>query len=197
VTIYSSNGFDWTEQFSDIAAALKSLGAREAVIDGEAVVLGASGVPDFQALRRELGKNSGRVRYHAFDLLYLDGFDLRNLRYVERKELLKQLLEGAPASIAYMDYLDAEPDHIFKHACRMGLEGVVAKKRDSTYRSGRTESWIKLKCVKSDNFPIVAFVEKLGAKPRKRSWSYQQCATTMTLPQSLHLAFRVVVLTVR
>lgn len=167
VTVYSSNGFDWTEQFSDIAAALKTFSAREAVIDGEAVVLGASGVPDFQALRRELGKDSGRVHYHAFDLLYLNGFDLRNVRYVERKQLLKELLKGAPESIVYMDYLEEEPEHIFRHACLMGLEGVVAKKRDSTYRSGRTESWIKLKCVKSDNFAIVAFVEKLGAKPRK------------------------------
>jgi bifunctional non-homologous end joining protein LigD len=172
VTVYSSKGFDWTEQFSAIAQAIKSLESREAVIDGEAIVLGNTGLPDFQALRRELSKNSGRLQYHAFDLLYLNGYDLQAAPYVERKRLLQQLLEGAREGLVYVEYLDphAQDVHgqaVFKHACRMGLEGVIAKKRDSPYRSGRTENWIKLKCVKSDNFPIVAFVEKLGAHPRK------------------------------
>jgi bifunctional non-homologous end joining protein LigD len=168
VTVYSRNGLDWTDEFSRIADAAKYLTAREAVIDGEAVVLGKTGLPDFQALRRELGKGSaGRLEYHAFDLLYLDGFDLRNVDYLERKRLLQELLTNPPPGIMYVEYLEADGEQVLKHACRMGLEGVVVKRPDAPYRSGRQDSWIKLKCVKSDTFPIVAFVEKLGANPRK------------------------------
>jgi bifunctional non-homologous end joining protein LigD len=168
VTVYSRRGLNWTSQFRRIADSAKLLNAKEAVVDGEAVVIGSAGLPDFQALRRELGKHaSGALLYHAFDLLYLDGSDLRALPYVERKRLLEQLLKGAPQNLVYVEYLEADGARVFEHACKMGLEGVVAKRRDSVYRSGRTESWIKLKCKKSDNFPIVAFVEKLGAKPRK------------------------------
>ena len=166
--VYSRSGFDWTEQFSTIVAAAAALKGREAVIDGEAVVYGATGLPDFQALRRELGaRKSPRVLYHAFDLLYLDGYDLRGAAYLDRKRLLKELLEGAPRTFVYVDYLQAEGERVFRQACKMGLEGVVAKRGNAPYSSGRQESWIKLKCTKSETFPIVAFVEKLGAKPRK------------------------------
>jgi bifunctional non-homologous end joining protein LigD len=168
VTVYSRSGVNWTQQFAPIADAAKKLKARHAIIDGEAVAYGATGLPDFQALRRELGKRkSGTLRYHAFDLLFLDGRDLRQLPYVERKRRLEQLLKGAPDILIYVEYLEAEGARVFEHACKMGLEGIVAKRRESVYRSGRVETWLKLKCKKSGTFPIVAFVEKLGAKPRK------------------------------
>src|SRR5215217_7177787 len=84
--VYSRTGIDWTDQFSSIAAAAPQLNADTAIIDGEAVVYGKTGLPDFQQLRRELGRGKGqRVRYHAFDLLYLNGFDLREVLYSERK----------------------------------------------------------------------------------------------------------------
>jgi bifunctional non-homologous end joining protein LigD len=168
VMVYSRTGLDWTDQFSVVAKAAKRLGVRRAVFDGEAVVYGATGIPDFQALRRELGKRHlSRLRYHAFDLLHLDGYDLRTVAYVDRKRLLKQVLESAPEPLVYVQYLEAEGDRVFEHACRMGLEGVVAKRRNSIYRSGRSDDWIKLKCTNSDNLPIIAFVEKLGADPRR------------------------------
>jgi ATP-dependent DNA ligase len=72
------------------------------------------------------------------------------------------LLDGAPPALVYVDYLEADGAAVFEHACRMGLEGIVSKRRDAPYRSGRQESWIKLKCIKSDTLPIIAFVEKLG-----------------------------------
>jgi bifunctional non-homologous end joining protein LigD len=81
--------------------------------------------------------------------------------------MLKSVLRKAPTTIAYVDYLEQDGARVFEQACRMGLEGIVAKRADTPYRSGRQDSWIKLKCVKSDTFPIVAFVEKLGAHPRK------------------------------
>jgi bifunctional non-homologous end joining protein LigD len=168
VTIYSRTGYDWTEQFGPIAKAASKLKVREAIIDGEATVLGNTGLPDFQALRRELGnRKSSRLLLHAFDLLYLNGRDLRRAPLVERKQALKRLLEGAPHSLAYVDFLEADGTRVFEQACRMGLEGIVAKRVDMPYRSGRQDSWIKLKCTKSDTYPIVAFVEKLGARPRK------------------------------
>jgi bifunctional non-homologous end joining protein LigD len=168
VTVYSRRGLDWTAQFAAIADAAKRVEAHDFILDGEAVVYGATGRPDFQALRRELGRgHADRLRYHAFDLLWLEGHDLRQVPYLERKRLLQALLAGAPSTFIYVEYLEADGELAFQHACRMGLEGLVAKRRDSVYRSGRVESWIKLKCVRSDTFPIVAFVEKLGAKPRR------------------------------
>src|SRR4051812_40845310 len=166
--VYSRTGLDWTEQFSSIAAAAPKLNADAVVIDGEAVVYGANGVPDFQQLRRELGRRrSARLRYLAFDLLYLDGYDLRGVEYVERKRLLQQVLKHAPETFVYIEAIEADGDEVFRAACNLGLEGIVAKRADAPYRSGRQDSWIKLKCKKSDTFPIVAFVEKLGAHPRK------------------------------
>src|SRR3954453_5933324 len=168
IKVYSRTGLDWTEQFSSIASAARELNAGSAIIDGEAVVYGANGVPDFQQLRRELGpRKNSRLRYHAFDLLYLDGFDLRAVPYLERKKLLARLLDGAPESLMFVEGIEAKGDEVFAAACRLGLEGIVAKRIDAPYRSGRQDSWIKLKCKKSDTLPIVAFVEKLGARPRK------------------------------
>jgi bifunctional non-homologous end joining protein LigD len=168
VTLYSRTGLNWTKQFRAIARAAQKLKARQIILDGEAVAYGTTGLPDLQALRRELGRNhSGALRYHAFDLLYLDGRDLRQVQYAERKRMLKEVLRGAPRELIYVEYLKADGRRVFEHACKLGLEGVIAKRRDSLYVSGRTENWIKLKCRKSDTFPIVAFVEKLGAKPRK------------------------------
>jgi bifunctional non-homologous end joining protein LigD len=169
VTVYSRTGLNWTKQFARIARAAEKLAVRDAITDGEAVVYGTNGVPDFQAMRRATGsRSSAALKYHVFDLLYLDGHDLRQLPYVQRKTLLKDLLKDAPQELIYVDYLQAEDgQRVFEHACKIGLEGIVAKRRHSGYRSGRSDAWLKLKCKKSDTFPIIAFVEKLGAKPRR------------------------------
>jgi bifunctional non-homologous end joining protein LigD len=173
VTAYSRTGYDWNEQFASIVNAARRLKTKSAIIDGEAVVYGAGGLPDFQQLRRELGaRKSERVRYHAFDLLYLDGYDLRAAAYVERKRLLERLLKAAPETFIYVEHVVADGEEIYRHACRLGLEGLIAKRTDAPYRSGRQETWLKLKCKTSETFPIVAFVEKLGAHPRKVSSLY-------------------------
>jgi bifunctional non-homologous end joining protein LigD len=169
VRVFSRSGYDWTEQFSQLARAAEALSTRELIIDGEATVVGTTGLPDFQALRRELAKkHTDRLIYMAFDLLYLDGRDLRGLPLIERKRALQELLAKAPAKISYADFVELQDgETVFRHACELGMEGIVSKRRDAPYRSGRQETWIKLKCTKSDTFPIVAFVEKLGARPRK------------------------------
>ena len=168
VTVYSRSGYDWTDRFPTIAEAARKLRVRQSILDGEAVVMGKTGVPDFQALRSDLSKkDSKRLVFLAFDLLYLGGRDLRPRPYVERKRLLQTLLADAPEMLSYIEYLEGDGNEAFRHACRLGLEGLVCKRKDSPYRSGRQEFWIKLKCKKSDDFPVVAFVEKLGARPRK------------------------------
>jgi bifunctional non-homologous end joining protein LigD len=171
VRVYSRSGYDWTEQFSQIAhAAEAALSAHDLIVDGEATVLGKTGLPDFQALRRELAKkHSDRLIYQAFDLLYLDEHDLRGLSLIERKHALQKVLVGTHPKIAPTEFIDQQDDgeSVFRHACELGVEGIVSKRRDAPYRSGRQETWIKLKCIKSDTFPVVAFVEKLGARPRK------------------------------
>jgi bifunctional non-homologous end joining protein LigD len=170
VTIYSRSGYDWTEQFRQIAhATTERLSAHELIIDGEATVYGSTGLPDFQALRRELAKkHSDRLVYLAFDLLYFDGYDLRGAPLIERKRALQRVLEKPPPKIVYVEHFEIDDgEAVYRHACKLKLEGIVSKRRDSRYRSGRQDSWLKLKCTKSDTFPIVAFVEKLGARPRK------------------------------
>src|SRR2546421_6750314 len=134
VTVYSRSGYDWTEQFAPIVKAAAKLKVRDAIIDGEATVLGATGLPDFQALRRELGNpQSNRVLYHAFDLLYLDGSDLRPAPLLARKKALKSILQKVPSTLVYVDFLKTDGSRIFEHACRMGLEGIVAKRLDAPY----------------------------------------------------------------
>jgi bifunctional non-homologous end joining protein LigD len=168
ITVYSRSGYNWTHHFQQIAHAVKALSGHDLIIDGEATVFGNTGLPDFQALRRELAKkHSDRLFYLAFDLLYLDGYDLRSAPLIERKRALQDLLAKSP-KLVYVEYFEMDDgEAVYRHACKLKLEGIVSKRRDSPYRSGRQESWLKLKCTKSDTFPIVAFVEKLGARPRR------------------------------
>ncbi len=119
------------------------------------------------------------MRYHAFDLLYLDGYDLRGATYEDRKRLLQQLLKDAPETFIYVEALDTDGDEIFAKGCQLGLEGHVAKRLGMPYRSGRQETWIKLKCKKSETFPIVAFVERLE-HTRGRSPPFTWAVVRMT-----------------
>jgi bifunctional non-homologous end joining protein LigD len=126
------------------------------------------GVPDFGLLHADLAAGrQDRLLYYAFDLLYLDGSDLRAAGLGERKRLLAELLAGASEGILFAEHMEGDGGEIRERACAMGLEGIVSKQQDAPYRSGRVESWIKVKCGKRDAFPIAALVEKLGAKPRK------------------------------
>ena len=166
--ILTRNGYDWTDRFPSIAGAAISLSARSFVIDGEAVALDESGRPDMALLRSSLAAGRGdRFTCMAFDLLYLDGADLRAAPLLTRKRLLADLIGGAADVISFSEHLEGDGEAIRAQACAMGLEGIVSKQIDAPYRSGRTETWIKAKCKRRMAFPIVAFVEKLGANPRK------------------------------
>ncbi|MCF6117151.1 DNA ligase D [Mesorhizobium muleiense] len=165
---FTRRGYDWSHRYKRIVQAAAGLPVKSAIIDGEAVVLGDTGLPDFQALERELGNpNSPRLTFYAFDLLHLNGRDLRQEPLVKRKTALQKVLKKAAPTLIYAEHLEVTGKAVFEHACRMGLEGIVSKRADAPYRSGVQPSWQKVKCIKSDSFPIIAFVEKLGARPRR------------------------------
>ncbi|OKO79028.1 ATP-dependent DNA ligase [Bradyrhizobium sp. NAS80.1] len=147
-TLKTRKGLDWTEKFAAIA---KEAGALpDVMIDGEIVALDHDGAPNFSSLQAALsdGKTEDLI-FFAFDLLFADGLDYRRLPLGERKAQLKQLLEARKrksSQIRYVEHFLSGGDAVLKSACKLELEGVVSKKLDSPYRSGRTESWTKAKC---------------------------------------------------
>jgi bifunctional non-homologous end joining protein LigD len=163
-TIYTRRGHDWTRRFASIAADGTQLAANEPVLDGEIVVPGEHGVSNFSAVQADLAaRRIDRFRFYAFDLLHLDGLDLRAVALEDRKQVLAALIDASDVTrILYSEHLDADGSRIFGQACAMKLEGIVAKLRDAPYRSGRTESWLKIKCAKRETFPIVGFVPGVG-----------------------------------
>jgi bifunctional non-homologous end joining protein LigD len=116
-------------------------------LDGEGVVCREDGVAVFDKLHSKA--NDELVFLYAFDLLEIDGEDLRGIALEQRKARLRKLLKNRKAGIVYNDHLEGDGSVIFQHACKMGLEGVVSKRRDLPYRSGRAKSWLKIKNPKS------------------------------------------------
>jgi len=168
--IYTRRGYDWSDRFGSIAQALHELGKHDFILDGEIVVLDERGISNFHSLQDDLaGKRQDRLVYFVFDVLYLDGFDLRQVPLIDRKQILADLLGSTShaARIRLSEHLEADAAAVFKQACELHLEGIISKEQHSPYRSGRQDSWIKLKCVQVDTFPVIAFVEKLGASPRR------------------------------
>ncbi|XXT24697.1 DNA ligase D [Sorangium sp. So ce429] len=170
VTLLTRRGQDWTERFPNVRDDLARLPAREAVLDGEMVVVGRDGVTDFQALQNSLSDGNdgrdGRLMYFAFDLLYLDGRDLRGCAQVSRKRALQALLAEVPeeGTLRYTEHLEEDGAAVFQHACKLGIEGVIAKRPEAPYRSGRGNSWLKVKCGRRQEFVIVGFTEPSGAR---------------------------------
>lgn len=154
--LLTRKGLDWTKKFGPIAKAAAAL-PEDAILDGEIVALDAAGVSSFAALQDALstGKTGGLV-YFVFDLLYVRGRSLAGLPLEERKAALKIYLEGLPAGspIRYSDHHVDDGPAFFQHACRLALEGMVSKRRDAPYRSGRGGDWIKVKCTKRQEFVV-------------------------------------------
>ena len=154
---FTRKGNDWTSKFATIAAALLELKARDAIFDGEVVAIGENGAGDFHELRRQIGARRAQLAYQVFDLLWLDGNDLRPLPLAERKTRLRKLLAGAGDTLAYVDGLDADGSRVLEGACRLQLEGIVSKRIDSPYRAGRSHAWLKAKCAVSETLAVVGF----------------------------------------
>jgi bifunctional non-homologous end joining protein LigD len=130
--LFTRRGYDWTDQFRRIAEAVEALDADELILDGEVIVQDERGVPDFAALQSEIARRcSDRLTFCLFDLLYLDGKDLRRLPLIERKQRLAELVEGREGAIVYSAHLEAEGVVMFEQARRMRLEGVISKLKAS------------------------------------------------------------------
>lgn len=157
--VFTRSGLDWTDKFPTIAEAVAKLPAANLVLDGEIIVPGPGGGGDFSLLKEDLSaKRTDRMVLYAFDVLYLDGFDLRGVDLVDRKRVLAELLKGAQSPLLYMEHLEGDGDVIIEHALRLGLEGVVAKNKGSVYRSGRGETWLKMKGSQREHLRIVGFI---------------------------------------
>jgi bifunctional non-homologous end joining protein LigD len=158
VTVYTRNGLDWTKRFALIAEAF-DLPVERAIFDGEVVVI-KDGRTNFSELQAELA--SGRQRamvFYAFDLLFLEGFDLRGSPQIERKRVLKMLFDetGLAHPVLYSDHLITDGNEMFAHACKLNWEGIISKNGDAPYRSDRNEGWLKVKCVQKGKFPVIGF----------------------------------------
>ncbi|HTM82108.1 DNA ligase D [Asticcacaulis sp.] len=167
VRMLTRKGLDWTPKFQGLADRLEGLGVKSAIIDGEVVALDALGQSSFTALKNTLSAGkSADLQYYVFDLLYLDGEDLRKLPLLERKARLADLLKGKnfESRINFSEhFLEADTGFLNK-ICDMEMEGVICKRADAPYVSGRAKSWLKVKCHKRQEFVIGGFSEPTHAE---------------------------------
>ncbi|MFL5045571.1 MAG: DNA ligase D [Xanthobacteraceae bacterium] len=160
VKLLTRKALDWTARFPPIAQAVADLAAEQALIDGEIVSETESGVSSFSQLQQDLSDGrTDRMVYFAFDLLHLDGRDLTGAPLIERKEMLEQLLSGLSADvpIRFSGHFEEPGSVLLEHACRMGLEGIISKRRDAPYRSGRGGDWLKIKCANRQEFVVTGY----------------------------------------
>jgi bifunctional non-homologous end joining protein LigD len=137
------SGHDFTRRFPPIARALTHLRCRSCIIDGEAVICDDNGVTSFDHIRYR--RNDGDVFLYAFDLIELNGDDLRRDPLDVRKATLRSVLTKVGHGIRWNEHIEGDGATIFRHACKLGLEGIVSKRKDSPYRSGRSPDWLKMK----------------------------------------------------
>ncbi|MEY9629445.1 bifunctional non-homologous end joining protein LigD [Sinorhizobium fredii] len=202
VRIITRGGYDWTSRFPSIAAEATQLGHTTMILDGEAVVLDDKGRSDFGLLQRALGKkpslhDPSEIFFFAFDLVYLDGRDLRRLPLLERRRLLEPIVAGGDGVIRLSEEVEADGEEFFRIACEHGLEGIVAKHRGKPYHSGRRPDWLKIKCARRDSFVIVGYEPStvpgaigrllLAARKGEGLVYVGGCGTGWTYPESLKL----------
>lgn len=172
VTLKTRTGLDWTKRFPTVAEACAALDRHEAILDGEIVSPDENGISDFSALQDDLksGRHD-RLVYYVFDLLYLDGVDLTGSALIDRKDLLAQLLSGPPKDgvIRLSESIEASGPVMLKHACQMHLEGIVSKRRDAPYHSGRVGDWLKTKCTSAQELVVLGYEPSDKTKRQIRS----------------------------
>ncbi len=167
VRLISRNGKDWTERFEPVATAVKELAAgRDLLLDGEVVVLKPDGASNFQLLQNFAKRGTpAELHYYVFDLLHLDGWDLRGVRLIDRKPVLNALLAGATNGLVRRtDHITGSGDVFYAQACEHALEGVVSKLATSTYRAGRQREWRKAKCLLRQEFVVVGYTDPGGTR---------------------------------
>jgi bifunctional non-homologous end joining protein LigD len=166
VQLFTRNGHDWTHKLQHLADALATMNAGKAWLDGEIVVLGDNGAPSFQALQNAFDSSkTSDIAYYVFDAPFLAGRDLRGETLMTRRALLEQLFDDdTPDLVRFSGAFDVRPQDLVTSACKMGLEGVIGKLRDSTYVSRRSPAWIKLKCGQRQEFVVVGYTQPKGTR---------------------------------
>jgi bifunctional non-homologous end joining protein LigD len=168
VTLASRNGRDWTAKFPAVAEAAGRLRVERAILDGEVAVLLPKGTTSFQALQNFLsGAHSDQLVYMVFDLPHLNGRDLTGARLEDRKSALAAILESAgddARPLRYSDHVVGKGPDFFAQACRLGLEGIISKRRDSPYQGTRSREWLKIKCVKRQEVVIGGYTDPEGSR---------------------------------
>lgn len=156
VRLATRNNLNFTTKFKTIAKTISDFACdRAMVLDGEMVIIDETGKTDFQALQNYMRNNENKdLTYVIFDILALDGTDLRNRPLIERKSILADLLKNAPQNLYYSQHIHGQGKESFDAACKVGLEGVIGKKTNSVYSGTRNADWIKLKCRKQQEFVI-------------------------------------------
>ncbi len=164
VRIASRNGKDWTDHFAIVANALSHVRAKTAVFDGEIAYVMEDGRTDFQKLQNALSgsADSGRLVYFIFDLLHYDGVDLMSEPLEARKNKLRTILAGEGPPLKMGEHVRGNGAAFFEQACKLGLEGIIAKRADKPYRSGRGPDWVKVKCQKRQEMVIVGSTAPKG-----------------------------------
>jgi bifunctional non-homologous end joining protein LigD len=162
--LFTRAGNDWTAKLPHLAAALKKLRLDGTWLDGEIVVPAEDGRASFQRLQNAFDAgNDSRIVYYVFDAPYLDGEDLRAVPLLERKKRLEESLKGNQA-VRYSEHLAADPKEALEHACKLKLEGLIAKRADGVYASGRSRDWLKLKCRQRQDFVIGGYTPPKGSR---------------------------------
>jgi bifunctional non-homologous end joining protein LigD len=165
VTVFTRRGNDSTKRFKKVADDAWHISAGSAIIDGEVVAPAADATTEFSVLQNELKGRSTKIVMVAFDLLYLNGHDLRKLPLIDRKAMLKKMI--ADTDIQFSESFEIGGQEMCKHACKTGLEGVVSKVRDSKYASGRINDWVKKTCAQRETLTIAGF----GYEGKPVRWS--------------------------
>lgn len=165
VALFTRNGHDWTDKFPVLVSEIRQLQMQSAWLDGEIVVMDAHGKPSFHALQNALESDHGAgIQFFLFDIPYLDGFNLCGAALQDRQALLESLLSKSQAEhLQWSARFEAEPETLLASACQLQLEGVIAKRADAPYQSGRSGTWLKLKCGLRQEFVICGYSERAGA----------------------------------
>jgi bifunctional non-homologous end joining protein LigD len=165
VQLFTRNGHNWTARLKNVAQAVAALDLGSAWLDGEIVVMDASGVPDFNALQNSIDNaKTANVVYFVFDLPFHAGQDLRQVPLAARRARLEPLIAQAPGeTVRFSQSFDVAPAQMLAAACRLGMEGIIVKRADAPYVSARAETWLKLKCGRRQEFVVIGYTDRAGA----------------------------------
>ena len=163
---FTRTGIDWSKRYWPIVAAVEELPAKSLILDGEMIAPDPNGRPNFHEMHSRMAWNAELLAFVAFDILHRDGDDLRSLPAIERKAILWEVVKPAKGIIQYSEHVEGNGAEFFAAADKMGLEGMVSKRRGSPYRSGPSDAWVKTKCWEVGDFELLGIRREPGKAPQ-------------------------------